>query len=111
MKYGEIWHVSFLGVTIGHEYKRNRPVLIVQESGLDKSSVVTIVPLTSNLKNKEVIDVLAKKDDENKLFQDSVIKIQHLRGFDKRRFLKRIGKVDDKLMKAVKNSLSRHLGL
>jgi len=68
MKQGEIWLVKFLN-SIGHEYKKERPALIIEtNSQIRKSSVFTIIPFTSNSNNKIQDDVLVIKDNQNGLF-------------------------------------------
>jgi len=58
MKQGEIWLVKFLN-SVGHEYKKERPALIIEtDYQIKKSSVFTIIPLTSNSNNKIRDDIL-----------------------------------------------------
>lgn len=108
---GEIYWVIF-DPSMGHEFKGKRPALVVQsEKKLKKSNLVTVIPLTSNLKNQIEDDVLIKKDKSNRLFADSVLKISCLMSFDYSRFTQKIGRVENKVIEAVKDSLKAHFAM
>ena len=111
MKQGEIWLVKFLN-SVGHEYKKERPALIIEaDYQIKKSSVFTIIPLTSNSNNKIRDDILVIKDSQNRLYCNSVLKVHHIQSFDKSRFVKRIGVVKKEIIEQVKNYLKIHFGL
>jgi len=111
MKQGEIWLVKFLN-SVGHEYKKERPALIIEtDYQIKKSSVFTIIPLTSNSNNKIRDDILVVKDSQNRLYCNSVLKVHHIQSFDKSRFVKRIGVVKKEIIEQVKNYLKIHFGL
>jgi mRNA interferase MazF len=111
MKQGEIWIVKFLN-SVGHEYKKERPALIIEsDSQIKKSSVFTIIPLTSNSNNKIRDDILVNRDDQNRLFCDSILKVHHIQSFDGSRFIKRIGVVKNDTIEEVKNYLKNHFEL
>jgi len=111
MKQGEIWLVKFLN-SVGHEYKKERPALIIEtDYQIKKSSVFTIIPLTSNSNNKIRDDILVIKDSQNRLYCNSVLKVHHIQSFDKSRFIKRIGVVKKEIIEQVKNYLKIHFGL
>ena len=111
MKQGEIWLVKFLN-SVGHEYKKERPALIIEtDYQIKKSSVFTIIPLTSNSNNKIKDDILVVKDSQNRLYCNSVLKVHHIQSFDKSRFVKRIGVVKKEIIEQVKNYLKIHFGL
>jgi len=111
MKQGEIWLVKFLN-SVGHEFKKERPALIIEvDSQIQKSAVFTIIPLTSNSNNKIKDDILVVRNNQNKLFCDSILKAHHIQSFDKSRFIKKIGVVKDDIFEQVKNYLRIHFGL
>lgn len=108
MKQGEIWFVSFIE-SIGHEFRKERPALIIQaDNKLRTVDMVTVMPLTSNIKNKHNDDIVIKKTNENGLYYDSVLKVHHLKSFDRSRFIKRIGIVDGNIIETVKEYLKKH---
>lgn len=111
MKQGEIWLVKFLN-SVGREYKKDRPALIIEASSqIKKSSVFTIIPLTSNSNNKIRDDILVARDSQNRLFCDSILKVHHVQSFDQSRFIKRIGVVNKDIIEQVKNYLRIHFSL
>lgn len=111
MKQGELWLVQFLN-SVGHEFKRARPALIIEsDSKISKSSVFTILPLTSNMNNKLRDDILVIKDSQNKLFCDSILKVHQIQSFDSARFIKRIGIVKKDILEQVRDYLRSHFDL
>lgn len=112
MKQGEIWVVNFNDNIVGHEYKKDRPALIIQsDNQLKITGVITIVPLTSNKNNKHSDDIIVIKDDKNNLYADSVLKLHHVQSFDRSRFIKKIGFVENDMLDRVKNYLKKHFGI
>lgn len=111
MKQGELWLVEFLN-SVGHEFKGARPALIIESDlQISKSSVFTIIPLTSNMNNKLRDDILIIKNNQNKLFCDSILKVHQIQSFDGARFSKRIGIVKKDILKQVKGYLRSHFDL
>ena len=111
MKYGEIWLARFLN-SVGHEYKKDRPVIIIQSDRLKPvPSTTTIVPLTSNCKNRLSGDVLVAANKETGLYCDSITKIGHIYSFDRQRFIKKIGVVDEKTINKIKKYLLIHFDI
>jgi len=112
MKQGEIWVVNFGDNNVGHEYKKDRPALIIQSNDqLKITNIFTIIPLTSNRNNRHSDDIAVGKDDTNRLYADSVLKVHHTQSFDKLRFIKKIGIIENDLLDQVKNYLKRHFGI
>jgi len=111
MKQGEVWLVEFLN-SIGHEYKKERPALIIEiDSQIKKSAVFTIIPFTSNSNNKIQDDILVIKDNRNGLFYDSILKVHHIQSFDRSRFIKQIGVMKKDIVDQVKDYLRIHFDL
>jgi mRNA interferase MazF len=87
----------------GHEQIGKRPALIVNnDETSDSLSVVMIVPLTSNLKAQRFLHtVFVEPSDENGLTVPSVLLIFQLRAIDKKRVTKKLGKLEDEIIKKV----------
>ena len=109
MKKGEIWLVNF-DPAVGSEYKKVRPALIIQSNSIS-SSLVTVVPLSSQLKSREKDDILVLKNSKNRLFTDSVLKVQQISSFDKKRFIHFVGIVSADLELAIQKYLKKHFEL
>lgn len=108
MKYGEIYLVDF-DKSVGHEYQGKRPALIIQsDKQLKRTNVITVMPLTSQMNNPHSDDIVILQDEENRLFSKSLIKVHQIKSFDRRRFIKRIGKSKPEILKKIKNYLKIH---
>ena len=102
---GQIWLVNF-EPSFGHEYKKVRPALIIQSNKyIGSSNLLTIIPISSQVSKQTELDILLKKDSQNRLLSDSLIKIKQISSFDKRRFIKFIGNVNKDIMEKVENTL------
>jgi len=109
MKRGEIWLVNF-DPAVGTEYKKARPALIVQ-SDIVSSSLVTIIPLSSQIQNRYEDDILVLKNLDNRLFSDSLIKVTQISSFDRVRFVNYIGILQDEIIEKVNTYLKKHFNL
>jgi mRNA interferase MazF len=100
-RYGQIWLVNF-DPSFGHEYRKVRPALIIQSDAyIAESSLLTVIPLSTQIGKKSPLDLLIRKDPKNRLKSDSLLKTMQVSSFDKRRFIKRIGTATtDSLVKA-----------
>lgn len=106
-KKGQIWLVNF-DPSFGHEYKKIRPALILQNTKfINFSNLITIIPITTNLKNKQDFDVIIKKDSINRLMNDSLLKTFQISSFDKKRFIKLIGHIDVELFKSIQENIEK----
>lgn len=110
-KRGQIWLVNF-DPSFGHEYKKVRPALIVQnDEYIDMSSLLTVIPISSQIEKQTHLDVLLEKDVENRLIKDSLVKIKQVSSFDKRRLIKYIGVVHSEIMQKIDKNLRLYLHL
>lgn len=111
VKRGDIWLVN-LDPTIGHEIRKSRPAVIIQNDLGNKYSPITIVaPITSqNIEKTYPIEVVLDKKSSG-LEKISKALLNQIRAIDKRRLIKRLGKVDYETMNKVNNSIKISLGL
>ena len=111
VKRGEIWLVN-LHPTLGHEIKKSRPALIIQNDIGNKYSPITIIaPITSqNIEKIYPIEVLLPKRISG-LDKDSKILFNQIRAIDKRRLVKKLGKVNQEIIDSVNEAISISLGL
>jgi len=92
---GQLWLVNF-EPSFGHEYKKIRPARIVQHDRyIPTTTLLTVIPLSSQLTQRMVLDVLIPKDAQNRLMKDSLLKTRQISSFDKRRFIKYVGELND----------------
>lgn len=110
-EFGDIYLANF-DPSVGHEYKKTRPAIVIQESRyFDKSPVVTIMTISSRLDARSPEDIFIERDHKNGLTKDSVIKVFFIESFDKSRFIHYIGKAGSPVIRQVRGYLRRHFGL
>ncbi len=69
---GQIWIVNF-DPSIGHEYKKVRPALIIQqERYILSASLLTVIPIYSQVVKLTELDVILEKDVQNRLMKNSL---------------------------------------
>ena len=100
-----IWLVDF-SPSIGHEYQKIRPAVIISPNSLLKrSNLFTCIAITSKTAKTMPGDIELAKTAKNNLFHDSVIKMQHITSYDKRRLHKYIGALENQFIEAIKKRL------
>lgn len=110
-KRGEIYLVNF-DPTVGAEIKKTRPALILQNDIGNKYSPVTIVAaITSAIDNKQYPTEVFIQSSESGIKIDSLILLNQIRTIDKKRLIKRIGRVDQDALRKVNQALQISLGL
>ncbi len=111
IKRGEIWLVS-LDPTVGHEIKKARPAVIIQNDiGNAYSPITIIAPLTSQIKEKVYPFEAFLPKERTGLIKDSCALLNQIRAIDKVRLVKKIGRLDDNGIEKVNEALKVSLGL
>jgi mRNA interferase MazF len=107
---GEIILVN-LDPTVGSEIKKTRPSVVVSNDVANKySSLITIVPLTSKKTEKIYpFEVLIK--DVAGLSKESKAKVNQIRTIDKKRIVKKIGKISSLQEVEIDEALKIHLDI
>jgi len=109
---GEIWTCEF-GVPNGSEAGYDRPVIVVQHDGLNRSNLrtVIVVPLSSNVQRIDMESQVLISKSVSKLKKDSLA-ATHLVAVQMRSCLKRrVSTLPSRVMMDVDEALSRVLGL
>lgn len=111
VKRGDIWLVN-LEPTLGHEIKKSRPALIIQNDlGNIYSPITIIAPLTSqNLDYVYPIEVLLKKEISH-LDKDSKVLLNQIRAIDKIRLIKKFSQLDYETMLRINDCIRISLDL
>jgi mRNA interferase MazF len=110
-KRGEIYLVNF-DPTIGSEMRKTRPALILQNNIGNQYSNITIVAAITSFDNEKIYPTeVFLKAMHTGLQNDSIILLNQVRSIDKMRLVKRIGKIDRKVMEQVDRALEISLGL
>ena len=110
-KQKQIWLVDF-EPSFGHEYKKIRPGLIVEDSDyIESNNLIVLLPLSSKVEKSSILDVIIQKDNNNRLMTNSLIKVHQISSFDKRRLIKFIGVCSNEVFEQVKLNLQKYLSL
>jgi len=109
---GEIWLVEF-DPGRGHEIKKTRPAVIIQNDIGNRHSPVTIVAaVTSKLSPPPYpVEVVAEPSQGNGLTLPSAINLGQIRSVDRARLVKRLGTLDAATVRKVDEALKMSLGL
>ena len=107
---GDIWLVD-LDPTIGHEINKTRPAVIIQNDIHNEYSKLTIIaPLTSkNTSSIYPTEVLIPK--EQGVETDSKILLSQIRTVDKRRLVRRVGRINSETQAQIDEAIRISLGL
>lgn len=111
IKRGDIWLVN-LDPTVGHEIKKSRPGVIIQNDIGNKYSPITIIAPVTSQKIDAVFPFetfISKKN--SGLEKDSKVLLNQIRAIDKNRLSKRIGRVDYWSLEKIDEALKVSLGL
>jgi len=107
MKQGEIWIVN-LDPTVGSEMKKSRPCIILNSNTIGKLALKVIAPLRDFKKHYAQVPWMVKIEPslENGLKKPSCIDLFQIRSLSQKRLALKVGKVDEKTLKACKKALN-----
>lgn len=108
---GEVYLVNF-DPTIGHEIKKTRPAVVIQNNVSNKHGAVTIVSAISSAdaESRYPNEVFVKKG-EGGLDCDSVVLLNQIRTIDKTRLIKKLGILKPKTVESIDRAVEISLGL
>ncbi len=108
---GDVYLVNF-DPTLGAEIRKTRPALILQNDIANRHSPITIVAaLTSKVDEKLYPTEVLVKAREGGLASDSAVLLNQIRSIDRRRLVKRLGKLRTETVANVDRALRISLGL
>ena len=107
---GEIWMVEFFP-KVGSEIAKLRPAIVVSHNEINRLPLKTIVPITDWKKNYFHYPWMLKieVDTLNGLSKTSAIDCFQIKNFSNKRFVKKIGEVDKKMMKKIHDTIIKTL--
>jgi mRNA interferase MazF len=108
---GEIY-LAALDPTVGSEIAKTRPTVVISNDINNLyAATVTIVPLTSKaVEEVYPYEVFIPKGKAG-LPKDSKVKANQIRTIDKRRLIKCLGMLDDRLVCSIEEAIKIHLNL
>jgi mRNA interferase MazF len=108
---GEVYLVSF-DPTVGAEIQRTRPALILQNDIANRHSPITIVAaITSQFEEPLYPTEVLITPPEGGLTTASVVLLNQIRSIDRRRLVRRLGRVTAPTMERVNRATQLSLGL
>ena len=111
IKRGDIVLVD-LDPSFGCEQGSKRPVLIIQNDiGNQYSPVTIIAPITSKIFEIVYPTNLFISSHDSNLNKDSTILFNQIKTIDKKRIIKKVGKINSKLLEKVDRALIVSLGI
>ncbi|WP_457605899.1 type II toxin-antitoxin system PemK/MazF family toxin [Nitratifractor sp.] len=112
IRQGEIWLVN-LDPTIGSEINKKRPCLVVSDDTIGKLPSKTVVPITgwNELYAQVPWMIRCEPDNDNGLSKCSSIDAFQIRNLSTRRFIHRIGSIDNDLLHKVHSAIVKTLSV
>lgn len=107
---GDIWVVN-LDPTIGHEIKKSRPCVIIQNDFGNKYSPITIIAPITSQKIEVIRSFEVLLDNVKSLDKNSKVLLNQIRSVDKMRLINKLGKVDENVLLKVDEAIKISLGL
>jgi mRNA interferase MazF len=110
-KRGEIY-LTALDPALGHEIKKTRPALVIQNNVSNQFSSTTIVAaITSKVSTPPYPNETIIQPGRSGLVVVSTVRLDQIRTVDRQRLLTRLGSVDSDSMAAVDQAIKASLGL
>ena len=108
---GEIYLVSF-DPALGHEIKKTRPALVLQNDVGNEFSLTTIVAaITSKVSLRPYPVEVVPDPGRSGLEARSTVRLDQIRTIDRGRLIKRLGTVDSEEMGKIERAIQISLGL
>jgi mRNA interferase MazF len=108
---GDVYLVA-LDPTVGAEIRKTRPALVIQNDVANRFSPITIVAAISSRSDETIYPTEVDVDPpEAGLRVSSVVLLNQIRPIDRRRLVKRLGRLRAGTLKRVNRALQINLGL
>jgi len=105
VKRGDVVTIALQG-----DYGKPRPALVVQSDLFDAHPSVTVLPITSELRDTPLFRVEVEPNDTNGLRKRSQIMVDKTQTIARDKVGKTVGRIDDQTMIAVNRLLALFLG-
>lgn len=105
MRRGDLVTVALQG-----DLGKPRPALIIQSDLFDAHPSVTILPVTSELRDAPLLRILVNPNESNGLAKPSQVMVDKPQSISREKIGKPIGRLDDETMLAVNRALAVFLG-
>jgi mRNA interferase MazF len=105
MKRGDIVTVALPGA-----YGKPRPALVIQSDLFDQHPSVTILPVTSELRDTPLFRIIVQSTPENGLEKTSQVMVDKTHTIPRKKIRQVVGQVDETTMLSVNRALALFLG-
>jgi len=105
MKRGEVFTVVLRGA-----YRKPRPALVIQSDLFDEHPSVTILPITSELRDTPLFRINVNSMPENGLLKTSQVIVDKTQSVPRNKIGKTLGRLDDATMLSINRALALFLG-
>jgi mRNA interferase MazF len=104
---GDVWLVSF-DPTVGSEIRKTRPAVVISSDGVGRLPVKLVAPLTDWKTHyaANLWHVRVEPDRENGLTKPSAVDTLQIRGMDRQRFVRKLGKVSSTTLEEIVVSIA-----
>jgi mRNA interferase MazF len=106
VKRGDLVTIALQG-----DYGKPRPALIIQSDLFEQHPSVTVLPVTSELRETPLFRIPIEPDRENRLRKASQVMVDKAQTVSREKIGVAFGRVDDTILLAVNRSLAVFLGM
>jgi mRNA interferase MazF len=107
----EVRRGDLVTATLPGDYGKPRPVLVVQDDAFDELSSVTVLPLTTDLRDFALFRIFVEPSAQNGLRERSQIMVDKATTVARGRIRQDIGRLDRATMHEIGAALARFLGI
>lgn len=105
MRRGDLVTIALQG-----DYGKPRPALVIQSDLFDEHPSVTILPVTSELRETPLFRIMVQPNADNGLEKPSQIMVDKTQTIPREKIGKTFGRLDDESLLAVNRALAVFLG-
>jgi mRNA interferase MazF len=107
----EVTRGDIVTVAMSGDHGKPRPALVVQDDAFAALESVTVLRLTSDLRNAPLVRITMQPSAGNGLHLASQVMVDKAATVPRKRLGERIGRADPATMAAINDALSRFFGL
>jgi mRNA interferase MazF len=107
----EVKRGDFVTIALSGDYGKPRPALVVQADHFAALPSLTVLPLTSDLRDEHLLRITIEPTGQNGLNRPSQVMIDKITTIPRARAGKQIGVVAPRTMQVIEGALARFLAL
>jgi mRNA interferase MazF len=106
----EVSRGDIVTVVLPGAYGKPRPALVVQSNLFSEHPSITILPVTSELRNTPLFRITVDSDAQNGLIKQSQIMVDKAQTIPRDKIGRKLGRLDEATIMAVNRALALFLG-